>query len=65
MADIEGFNKLEVYNALDTLLEAIGRLPMNQITTRPPLHKAYIQGLEVIDRAVKEGRYVPSQGPDN
>jgi len=53
----------EIYAALDALLEGIGRLPMNQITTRPPLHKAYIHGLEVIDKAVKEGRYVvpPSQ----
>ena len=48
----------EAYTALDTLLEAMGRLPINQITTRPPLHQAYIRGLKVIDEAVKEGRYV-------
>ena len=48
----------ETYKALDELLEAIGRLPLNQVTTRPPLQKAYVQGCEIIDRAVKEGRYV-------
>ena len=52
----------EAYAALDALLEGLGRLPMNQVTTRPPLHKAYIRGLEVIDKAVKEGRYVVSSG---
>ncbi len=48
----------EAYAALDALLEGMGRLPINQITTRPPLHQAFIRGLKVIDEAVKEGRYV-------
>ena len=48
----------EVYEALDKLLKAIGNLPMNYIVSRPPLHKAHEEGTNVIDRAVKEGRYV-------
>ncbi len=51
----------EAYGALDALLDAVGKLPLNQITTRPPLHKAVIRGLDVIDRAVKESRYVPTK----
>ena len=43
--------------ALDALLDAVGKLPLNQITTRPPLHKAVMRGLTVVDLAVKEGRY--------
>ncbi len=50
----------EAHEALDALLGAVGKLPLNQITTRPPLHKAVIRGLDVIDKAVKEGRYVAS-----
>ena len=48
----------EAYSALDELLRGIGLLPMNSITTRPVLHKAIDRGMEVLDRAVKEGRYV-------
>ena len=49
---------LTAYAALDMLLKATGLLPMNQITTRPVLHKAIDRCMEVLDRAVKEGRYV-------
>ena len=49
----------EAYKALDELLKAIGNLPMNFIVDRPPLHNAHEEGTNVIDRAVKEGRYVP------
>ncbi len=47
----------EAYSALDELLKGVGLLPVNNITTRPVLHKSVIRGLTVIDRAVKEGRY--------
>ncbi|KKM24186.1 hypothetical protein LCGC14_1607680 [marine sediment metagenome] len=50
----------EAYAALDALLKGIGLLPMNNITTRPVLHKAVDRGMEVLDKAVKEGRYVSS-----
>ncbi len=49
-----------VYTALDALLKGVGLLPLNQITTRPVLHKAVDSATEVLDRAVKEGRYVAS-----
>lgn len=49
------------YKALDDLLKAVGNLPMNFITSRPPLHKAVEQGVIVIDQAVKAGRYVVQQ----
>jgi len=49
---------LTAYAALDMLLKATGLLPMNQISTRPVLHKAIDRALGVLDRAVKEGRYV-------
>ncbi len=45
--------------ALDELLKAVGLLPLGQVTSRPVLHKAVDKGMEVLDRAVKEGRYVP------
>ncbi|KKM85777.1 hypothetical protein LCGC14_1285600 [marine sediment metagenome] len=48
----------EAYSALDELLIGIGLLPMNLVTTRPVLHKAVDRAMEVLDRAVKEGRYV-------
>lgn len=48
----------DIYQALDELLTGVGLLPLNQITTRPVLHKAVVRGHEVIDQAVKEGRYV-------
>ena len=51
----------EPFIALDNLLKAIGNLSMNYITARPPLHKAIEQGHEVIDEAVREGRYVIQQ----
>lgn len=49
----------EAYEALDDLLKGVGLLPLGQITSRPPLHKAVERAMEVLDRAVKEGRYVP------
>ncbi|KKK91845.1 hypothetical protein LCGC14_2416180 [marine sediment metagenome] len=52
----------ELYETLDELLKGIGLLPMNNITTRPVLHKAVDRGMEVLDRAVKEGRYVVPSG---
>ncbi len=48
----------KAYEALDRLLKAVGNLPMNFIMDRPPLAKAVKQGHEVIDQAVREGRYV-------
>ncbi len=51
----------ELYETIDELLKGIGLLPLGQVTSRPALHKAVDQGMEVLDRAVKEGRYaVPS-----
>jgi hypothetical protein len=47
-----------VYETLDELLKGVGLLPLNQVTTRPVLHKAVERAMEVLDRAVKEGRYV-------
>lgn len=49
---------LTAYAALDMLLKATGLLPMSQITSRPVLHKAIDRSMEVLDLAVKEGRYV-------
>ncbi|KKL50691.1 hypothetical protein LCGC14_2303010, partial [marine sediment metagenome] len=43
---------------LDELLKGVGLLPLGQVTSRPVLHKAVDRGMEVLDRAVKEGRYV-------
>lgn len=48
----------ELYETLDELLKGIGLLPLGQVTARPVLHKAVDRGMEVLDRAVKEGRYV-------
>ncbi len=48
----------EAYTTLDELLKGVGLLSLGQITSRPPLHKAVDRGMEVLDRAVKEGRYV-------
>lgn len=48
----------EAYEALDELLKGVGLLPLGQVTSRPVLHKAVDRGMEVIDSAVKEGRYV-------
>ncbi len=52
----------QTYEALDELLKAVGNLSLNYITARPPLHKAVEQGHEVIDEAVREGRYVVPSG---
>ena len=52
----------EVYEALDALLEGVGLLPLNNVTTRPRLHEAVIRGTALIDKAVKEGRYVSTEG---
>ena len=52
----------ESYAALDELLKGVGLLPLNQVTTRPVLHKAVERAMEVIDEAVREGRYVVPQG---
>ncbi len=49
----------EIYGTLDRLLSGIGLLPLGQVTSRPVLHKAVDRGMEVLDRAVREGRYVP------
>jgi hypothetical protein len=46
------------YEALDNLLKAVGNLPLNYIMDRPPLMSATNRGHEVIDEAVREGRYV-------
>ena len=48
----------EVYKALDQLTEAVGTLPLREIQNRPNLYQAQVRALEVIDKAVKEGRYV-------
>ena len=48
----------EAYSALDELLKGVGILPLGQVTSRPVLHKAVDRAMEVLDRAVKEGRYV-------
>ncbi len=50
----------ELYETLDGLLKGVGLLPLGQVTSRPVLHKAVDRGMEVLDRAVKEGRYVTS-----
>ena len=47
---------------MDDLLKAVGNLPMNFITDRPPLHRAVEQGHMVIDDAVREGHYVVPPG---
>jgi len=52
----------ELYTTLDELLKGVGLLPLGQITSRPVLHKAVDRGMEVIDLAVKEGRYVVPSG---
>ena len=49
----------ETYMALDNLLKGVGLLPLNQVTSRPVLHKAVEHGMKVLDEAVKENRYVP------
>ena len=46
------------YQAQDEIVKGVVLLPLGQITSRPPLYKAVDQGMEVLDRAVKEGRYV-------
>ena len=46
------------YKALDDLLKAIGKLSLSYIMDRPPLMKAVNRGHEIIDEAVREGRYV-------
>lgn len=48
--------------ALDNLLKAVGNLPLSFIMDRPPLMRAVNQGHEVIDEAVREGRYVVPSG---
>ncbi len=48
----------QIYEVLDELLKGIGLLPLGQVTSRPVLHKAVDRGMEVLDKAVKEGRYV-------
>ncbi|KKM13989.1 hypothetical protein LCGC14_1710670 [marine sediment metagenome] len=48
----------ELYKVLDELLKGVGLLPLGQVTSRPVLHKAVDRGMEVLDKAVKEGRYV-------
>lgn len=48
----------ELYETIDNLLKAVGNLPLNYIMDRPPLMSATNRGHEVIDRAVREGRYV-------
>jgi len=49
------------YKALDDLLKAVGQLSLSYIMDRPPLMRAVNQGHEVIDEAVREGRYVSEQ----
>lgn len=51
-------SKQEAYEALDKLLKAVSNLSMKEIVARPPLFKAYNNGVVEIDMAVKEGRYV-------
>ncbi|KKN10953.1 hypothetical protein LCGC14_1031330 [marine sediment metagenome] len=58
----ESANLREAYTTLNELLKGVGLLSLGQITSRPPLHKAVDRGMEVIGRAVKEGRYVVSSG---
>ena len=60
--DTEKTNGQEVYAALDELLKGVGLLPLNQVTSRPVLHKAVEHGMKVLDEAVKENRYVLSSG---
>ncbi len=50
------------YEALDKLLKAVGGLALSYIMDRPPLMRAVNQGHEVIDEAVREGRYVVPSG---
>lgn len=52
----------EPFIALDSLLKAVGNLPLSYVMARPPLYKAVEQGHEVIDQAVREGRYVVPSG---
>ncbi len=47
----------EAYKALDKLLEAVGQLSLSFVQNHPNLYQASMQGLKVIDAAVKEGRY--------
>lgn len=47
--------------ALDQLLKAVGQLPLNFLQDHPNLYQATMRGLQVIDKAVKEGRYVPTK----
>ena len=51
----------EIYKTLDELLKGVGLLSLGQITSRPILHKAVDQAMLVLDRAIKEGRYVVQQ----
>ncbi len=44
--------------ALDKLLKAVGQLPLNFLQDHPNLYQATMRGLQVIDKAVKENRYV-------
>ena len=48
----------KAYEALDNLVAAVGTLPLREIQNRPNLYQAQMRALEVIDKAVKEGRYV-------
>ncbi|KKM94896.1 hypothetical protein LCGC14_1193680 [marine sediment metagenome] len=52
----------EELKALDELLQAVGKLALSYIMDRPPLMKAVNRGHEVIDEAVREGRYVVPSG---
>ncbi|KKM81652.1 hypothetical protein LCGC14_1327660 [marine sediment metagenome] len=58
MAQDPGPTQHEAYKALDDLLTGVSLLPLGQVTSRPVLHKAIDSGIEVLDRAVREGRYV-------
>ena len=49
----------EAYGALDVLLDAIGNLPLKFIRERPPLDRAVATGHQVVDDAVRHGRYDP------
>jgi hypothetical protein len=50
------------YKALDELLKAVSNLSVSYIGARPPLWQAYNKGVEVLDQAVKEKRYVLPSG---
>ncbi len=52
----------DIYKALDELLQAVSKLALGYIMDRPPLMKAVNRGHEVIDEAVREGRYVVPSG---